>query len=177
MMAAKKPASHPAQAQAKDQAGPQSAAERRAAEASLRRLIEKFAPDHLRLISAARSSLRQRLPAAHEIVYEYRAWFVISFSPSERGYEGVLAIRADVDGVKLYFTRGKELADPFRLLRGNAQTRWLSVECAASLNRPEVTRLIEEAIALSCTPLARTGAGSVIIRSVSAQPLRRRRPD
>src|SRR5262249_10441582 len=70
MMAAKKPTSHRAQAKAKDQAGAQSAAARRTAEAELRTLIKKFAPDHLRLIRAARRSLRQRLPAAHEIVYE-----------------------------------------------------------------------------------------------------------
>lgn len=173
-MAAKKPASHPVQAKGEGPAGGQSAAARRAAEAELRTLTARFAPEHLRLVSATRRSLRKRLPAAHEVVYEYRDWFVISFSPSERGYEGVLAIRASADGVKLYFTRGKELPDPSRLLRGTAQTRWLSVERASTLNRPEVTRLIEEAIARNRTPFARTGAGSVIIRSVSDQRLRRR---
>lgn len=72
----------------------QSVAARRSAEAQLHMLIAKFAPAHLRLIGAMRRSLRKRLPTAHEVVYEYRDWFVISFSPSERGYEGVLAIRA-----------------------------------------------------------------------------------
>ena len=88
---------------------PQSAVERRSAEAELSTLIDKFAPAYLRLIGAMRRWLRKRLPAAHEIVYEYRAWFVISYSPNDHGYEGVLGIRADADGVKLYFTRGKEL--------------------------------------------------------------------
>src|SRR5690349_3828147 len=120
-MAAKKPASRPVQAKGEGPAGAQSAAARRAGEAELRTLIARFAPEHLRLISATRRSLRERLPAAHEIVYEYRDWFVISFSPSERGYEGVLAIRASADGVKLYFTRGKDLPDPTRVLRGTAQ--------------------------------------------------------
>ena len=73
----------------------QSAAARRSAEAQLRTLIAKFAPAHLRLIGAMRRSLRKRLPTAHEVVYEYRDWFVISYSPNERGYEGVLAIRAE----------------------------------------------------------------------------------
>ncbi len=132
-MAAKKSASRPVQAKDEAPAGIQSAAARRAAEEQLRALIARFAPDHLRLISATRRSLRKRLPAANEIVYEYRDWFVISFSPSERGYEGVLAIRASVDGVKLYFTRGKELPDPSKLLRGTAQTRWLSLERASTL--------------------------------------------
>ena len=74
----------------------QSAAARRSAEAQLRTLIAKFAPAHLRLIAAMRRSLRKRLPTAHEVVYEYRdLGFVISYSPNEHGYEGVLAIRAE----------------------------------------------------------------------------------
>src|SRR5215472_4925914 len=90
----------------------QSAVARRSAEAQLRTLIDKFTPAHLQLIGAMRRWLRKRLPTAHEVVYEYRDCFVISYSPNERGYEGVLAIRADADGVKLYFNRGKELPDP-----------------------------------------------------------------
>src|SRR5262249_22944958 len=82
-----------------DPGSTQSAVTRRSAEAQLRRLIAQFAPKHLRLIGAMRRLLRKRLPTAHALVYEYRNWFVISFSPNERGYEGVLAIRASADGV------------------------------------------------------------------------------
>src|SRR5215467_10977044 len=96
----------------------QSAAARRSAEAELRTLIDKFAPAHLRLVGTMRRSLRQRLPTAYEVVYEYRDCFVISCSPNEHGYEGVLAIRGSADGVRLYFNRGKELPDPEELLRG-----------------------------------------------------------
>src|SRR6202163_1710757 len=56
----------------------QSAAERRSAEAQVRAGIAKFAPAHLRLVSAMRRSLRKRLPTAHEVVYEYRHCFVLS---------------------------------------------------------------------------------------------------
>src|SRR6058998_2142467 len=122
----------------------QSAAERRSAEAELRTLIAKFAPAHLRLIGAMRRSLRKRLPTAHEVVYEYRDWFVISYSPNEHGYEGVLAIRASADGVKLYFNRGKELPDPAKLLQGSgSQVRSIEVEGASTLARPAVARLID----------------------------------
>src|SRR5947209_15551549 len=95
----------------------QSAVARRSAEAQLRTLIAKFAPAHLRLIGAMRRSLRKRLPTAHEVVYEYRDWFVISHTPNDHGYEGVLAIRASADAVKLYFTQGKDLPDPEQLLQ------------------------------------------------------------
>ena len=153
----------------------QSAVERRSAEAQLRTLIDKFAPAHLRLVGAARRWLRKRLPTAHEVVYEYRDWFVISYSPSEHGYEGVLAIRASADGVKFYFNRGKELPDPAKLLRGSAQTRWISMEGASTLARPEVACLIDEAVTRSPVPFASAGRGSVVMsRSTTAK--RRLRP-
>ena len=154
----------------------QSAAARRSAEAQLRTLIAKFAPAHLRLVAAVRRSLRKRLPTAHEVVYEYRDSFVISYSPNERGYEGVLAIRASANGVMLYFNRGKELPDPEKLLQGSGkQTRSIDVEGASTLARPAVARLIDEALARNRVPFERAGRGSVVIRSTSAKQ-RRRRP-
>ena len=155
----------------------QSAKARRSAEAELRRLIAKFASAHRRLIGAMRRWLRKRLPTAHEVVYEYRDFFVISYSPNERGYEGVLAIRAGADGVKLYFNRGKELPDPEKLLQGSGkQTRSINLDGASTVARPEVGRLIDEAIARNRVPFASVGRGSVVIRSASAKERRRRRP-
>jgi hypothetical protein len=151
----------------------QTAVARRSAEAELRGLIAKFAPAHLRLIGAVRRWLRKCLPTAHEVVYEYRDFFVISYSPNDRGYEGVLAIRACADGIRLYFNSGKGLPDPEKLLRGSGnQTRWIDVEGASTLARPAVARLIDEAIARNRVPFARAGRGSVVIRSTSAKQRR-----
>jgi hypothetical protein len=136
------------------------AAARRTAEAQVQALIAKHAPVHARLIGAARRWLRKRLPTAHELVYEYRTWFVISYSPSERGYEGVLAIRASADGVKLYLNQGKDLPDPTKLLSGTGkQARSLKLEAVSTLGRTEVTRLIDEAIARNRVPFAPKGPG------------------
>ena len=157
--------------------GTQSAAARRSAEAQVRTLIARFAPAQLRLIGIMRRSLRKRLPTAHEVVYEYHDFVVISYSPNERGYEGVLAIRASANGVMLYFNRGKELPDPAKLLQGSGnQTRSINVEGSSTLARPELARLIDEAIARNRVPFARAGRGSVVIRSASAKQRRRRRP-
>ena len=150
----------------------QSAAERRAAEAELRTLIAKFAPAHRRLVGAMRRWLRKRLPTAHEVVYEYRDNFVVSYSPSERGYEGVLALRASADGVKLYFNRGQGLPDPEKLLRGSGQARWIHVEAPSTLARPAVARLIDEALARNRVPFETTGRGPTVIRSTAAKKRR-----
>jgi hypothetical protein len=155
----------------------QSAMARRLAEAQVRTLVAEFAPAHRRLIGAIRRWLRARLPTAHELVYEYRDSFVISHSPNEHGYEGVLAIRASADGVRLYFNRGKALPDPAKLLEGSGkQTRSIRLEGASTLARPEVARLIDEAIARNRVPFARAGRGSLVIRSTSAKQRRPRRP-
>ena len=156
----------------------QSAAARRAAEAELRTLIAKVAPEHFKLVDVLRRSLQKRLPTAHEIVYEYEnlGAVVISFSPNEHGNQGVLSIRASAKEVKLYFNPGKGLPDPEKLLQGAANVRWIEVEDAATLKLPAVARLIDEAIARNRVPFAGTGRGPVVIRSAPARPPRRRRP-
>ena len=143
----------------------QSAVARRSAEAELRELIAKFAPAHQRLVGAVRRWLTKRLPTAHEVVYAYRDCFVVSCSPNGRGYDGVLAIRGSADGVRLYLNRGKGLPDPAKLLRGTGtQARWIHLEGASTLARPEVARLVDEAIARNRIPFARTDRGPVVIR-------------
>ena len=152
----------------------QSAAARRAAEAELRGLVAKFAPAQARLVGATRRWLRKRLPTAHEVVYEYKDCFVISHSPNEHGYEGVLAIRASADGVRLYFNQGKGLPHPEKLLQGSAtQVRWIPLAGASTLALPAVVRLIEAAIARNRVPFARTGRGPVIVRPTAAKQRRR----
>ncbi len=154
----------------------QSAVARRSAEAKLRSLITKFAPARQRLVGAMRRWLRKRLPTAHEVVYEYHDFFVISYSPNEHGYDGVFAIRAGTNGVRLYLNRGKGLPDPEKLLQGSGtQTRWILLEGASTLVRPAVGCLADEAIARNRVPFARTGRGPVVIRSVPAKK-RQRRP-
>jgi hypothetical protein len=118
--------------------------------------------------------LRKRLPTAHELVYEYNGFFVISYSPNEHGYEGVFAIRASANGVKLYFNRSKELPDPEKLLQGSGkQARSIDLDGASTVARPAVARLIDEAIACNRVPFAATGRGPVVIRSVSAKQRRK----
>jgi hypothetical protein len=148
----------------------QSAADRRSAEAELTKLIAKFAPTDQALVGTMRRSFRKHLPGAYEVVYEYSDSVVISLSPDERGYEGVLAIRVSEKGVDLYFNRGKALSDPEKLLQGSAKlVRFIHMEGASTLKRPAVARLIDEAIAQASVPFATTGRGPVIIRSTTAK--------
>ena len=147
------------------------------AEKQLKTFIDKFEPKNQALIRAVRKSLRKRLPAAHELAYDNYNFFVIGYGPSERPSDCILSIAAAANGVGLCFLRGASLPDPRKTLLGSGkQTRFLRIESAEVLARPEVEALIAAAVAQSKTSLPTTGKRKLIIRSVSAKQRPRRSP-
>jgi hypothetical protein len=138
--------------------------------------IAKFDPGHQALIRRVRRTLRKRLPTAHEIVYDNYNFFVIGYSPTERPSDSIFSIAAAANGVGFCFLHGAGLPDPARILTGSGkQTRFLRLETADVLDRPEVRALMAAAIARSRVPLRATGASKLVIRSVSAKQRPRRR--
>ena len=148
----------------------QSAEERQSAEATLWGQIDRLAPGQRPLVDSTRQWLTERLPGAHEVVYAYRDCVVISYSPNGHGYEGVLAIRASADGVKLYLNQGKGLPDPAKRLRGSgAQARWLHLEDPGTLAVPEGVALVDEAILRAKIPFDPAVRGPIVMRSDSSK--------
>lgn len=147
------------------------------AETQLDTFIQKFDAKDQRLIRSVRRAVRRRFPTANELAYDNYNFFVIGYSPTERPSDSIVSIAARANGVGLCFIRGADLPDPKKLLLGSGnQTRFIRLESAAVLARPEVEALIAEAIARSEAPLPTTGHGRLIIRSVSAKQRSRRRP-
>lgn len=160
----------------KAQQSAQTPAERRKAEAELRALVARQAPKHQRLVAGIRRSLRKLMPTAFEIVYEYRDSVVCSFSPSDRGYEGVLAVHASDEGVKLCFNRGTELSDPDKLLGGSGKlVRSMDVTSTTVLTRASVAKLIQESLTLNPVPFSKSGKGDLVIRETTAKKRTKRR--
>ncbi len=148
------------------------------AEARLRSFILRFEPRHQRLIRAARRTLRRRFPTAFELAYDNYNFFVIGYSPTQRPSESILTIAAAANGVGLCFVRGAGLPDPCRILLGSGrQTRFIRLQSAADLERPEVTALLAAAADRSRPPLRATGRRELVIRAVSAKRRPRRRPE
>ena len=147
------------------------------AEEQLETFIRKFDPTDQRLIRAVRRALRRRFPAANELVWDNYNFFVIGYSPTERPSDAIVSMAARANCVGLCFIRGASLPDPKKLLLGSGnQTRFLRVESAEILARPEVEALIAGAIARAHAPLPETGRGKLIIRSISAKQRPRRKP-
>jgi Domain of unknown function (DU1801) len=147
------------------------------AESQLAAFIEKFDPKDQRLIRAVRSAVRRRFPTANELVYDNYNFFVIGYSPTERPGDAIVSIAARANGVGLCFIHGAGLPDPKKmLLGGGKQTRFIRMDSASVLARPEVEALVAAAIARAKTPLPASGRGRLIIRSVSAKQRPRRKP-
>ena len=146
------------------------------AERQIAGYIAKFDPKKQKLIRSVRKLLRKRFPTANELVYDYRNNFVIGYSPIERGSDAIVAMTADANGVRLYFGRGASLPDPHKILLGDGrQTRFIRLESAKVLLRPEVKALMTAAVRKARIPLRRSGRGGLIIKSMSWKQRPRRR--
>jgi Domain of unknown function (DU1801) len=145
-----------------------------AAERQLRGFVAKFTPANQRLVRALRAAMRRRLPGANELVYDNYNFLVIAYSPSQRATDSYFSLGADRNGASLFFGyTGTKLDDPKRLLQGTgALNRFIRLDSAAALERPEVRALIESSIAVSKP----TGAarGGLVIRSISSRQRPRR---
>jgi hypothetical protein len=147
-----------------------------AAEKQLTSFINKFDPKHRTLIRSVRKEMRQRFPSANELAYDNYNFFVIGYGPTERPSDCIVSIAAAASGVGLCFLHGASLPDPNRILLGEGnQTRFIRLESANRLNRPEVKALLMAAVAQSRVPLPAIGGGKLIVRSVSKKQRPRRK--
>src|ERR1700693_4474700 len=145
-------------------------------ETQLQGFINKFEPKYSALIRALRKVLRKRIPTANELVWDNYNFFVLSYGATERPSDCIVTIAAAANGVGLSFYRGASLPDPKKILLGSGtQNRFIRLESADVLARPEIEALITAAIAQATTPLPATGGGRLFIRSVSVKQKPRRK--
>ena len=141
----------------------------------LNRFIGKFDPAMAQLIRECRAAMRKRFPTASELVYDNYNFFVIGYGPTERPSDCVTSIAANSKGVNLNFLYGSRLPDPHKILQGaGGQNRFVRLEGVATLSKPEVRDLLAVAVAQSEPPFFKSGAGKLIIRSVSEKQRPRR---
>ena len=146
-------------------------------EAELRSCIDRLDPKNQKLMRSVRAAVRKRFPTAHELAYDYSSQVVISYSPTDRAIEAIVAIAGRADGVRLYLMNGPQLPDPKGLLLGSGkQTRFVQLETASQLAQPDVKALIAAAVDQSTVPLPSEGKGTLIIKSSAAKRRPRRKP-
>lgn len=137
--------------------------------------IDRFDPAIRRVVRQARTRLRRRMPTAIELVYDNYNALAIGFASSERMSDAIVSLAVYARGVNLYFLYGVALPDPHHLLLGSGnQGRFVRLESAAMLDRPEIEALLAAAIAEGDTPLPKSGRGYTVIKSVSPRQRARR---
>ena len=147
----------------------------RTPEQQLAAFIAKFDSRNRALIRSVRRAVRRRLPTANELVWDNYNFFVIGYSATERPSDSVVSIAAAANGVGLSFYRGATLPDPQGILEGaGVQNRFIRLDSARTLERPEVEALIAAAVAQNRAPFARSGRGKLLTRSVSEKQKPRR---
>ena len=87
--------------------------------AQLKAMIDRFDPAIQKVVRAARTKLRKRMPAAVEVVYDNYNALAIGFASSERRGDWIVSLAVYARGVNLYFIYGVALPDPHGLLQGS----------------------------------------------------------
>src|SRR5262249_47808498 len=136
----------------------------------------KFTPKHQTLIREVRKALQRRFRTANELVWDNYNFFVIGYSPTELPSDSVVSLAAAANGVGLSFYRGASLPDPHKILLGSGkQNRFIRLESADILARPEVEELLAAAVKQNKVAFPTSGGQKLIIRSVSKKQRPRRR--
>ena len=150
------------------------------AETQLASFFAKYEPAMAKLGKALRAKLRDRLPGLFEVVYVHDSQnaLVISYSPTENGYEGLCSIALYPGSVKLFFGQGALLSksDPNQLLQGRGKTvRHVVLNAVADFDRAEIEALMAAALKLAKVRPDASAQGSVIIKAVAQKQRAARR--
>ena len=144
-------------------------------EQQLKAFVAKFEPAMGNLIRACRAAMRKRFPTANELVYDNYNFFVIGYCTTERPSDCVASLAANSKGIGLHFYYGAMLPDPHGVLQGSGnQNRFVRLESASTLSKPEVAALLDMAEAQADPPFPETGGGKLMIRTVSEKQRPRR---
>jgi hypothetical protein len=136
--------------------------------------VARFDPAIAKLLRAARSALRKRLPTAVERVYDNYNSLAIGFCSRERTSDCIVSLAASAKGVALSFYNGASLPDPDHILLGSGrQNCFMRLESAEALTQPAVEKLIRAAAARRKTPLP-AARGYTMIKLISAKQRPRR---
>jgi hypothetical protein len=137
--------------------------------AQLRGLVARLPLPQQRLLRTVRAAIRRRFPTANELVYDYGRFVVLSYSPTARGIDGVVALAGRPDGVVLYLNQGPALPDPHGLLCGSGKaTRHLPIVAGRQLSHPHVRALLTAAAQQAPVRLPATGKGRLLVVATAA---------
>ena len=146
------------------------------AEEELASFLEKFSPEICALAGEIVAAMRRRYPCADVLVYDNYNALAVGFGPSLKTSEAIFSIAVFPRWVSLFFLQARGLSDPAKRLKGTGNVaKHVVLESARELDDPEIRALMLDAEATAKTPFRESGAGVLVIKSISAKQ-RPRRP-
>ena len=146
------------------------------AQAQLDGFIAKYSPEVAKLARAAIARMRKLLPAAQVLVYDNYNALAVGFGPNERASGIVFSIACYPRWVSLFFAKGVGLADPHKRLKGSGSTvRHVVLTAVDVLDDPQISELMQQALARCGASLQAGPRAAIVIKSVSVRQ-RPRRP-
>ena len=138
--------------------------------------IGKYSPEIARFYSVSRRKMRSMVPRGYELVYDNYNALGIGYGPAQRASDVIVSIVAYPRWVTLFFLYGASLRDPGSLLEGSGnRVRSIRLGSPDDLDRPEIKKLISQALAPHTEALAQCPRITTIIKAVAAKQ-RPRRP-
>jgi len=145
-------------------------------DSQLASFVAKFTPEIGERGRLVIEELRRRLPGAIVLVYDNYNALAVGFGPSERASDAILSVALYPRWVSLFFLQGRHLNDPAGLLKGSGTVaRHVVLNDHNDLDLPEISALINQALATAKITIPPEQVGRIIIKSVS-QKQRPRRP-
>jgi hypothetical protein len=149
---------------------------RMTADQELASFIGKYSPEVAAVAKAALVKMRKRLPGAVELVWDNYNALAIAFGSSQRLADVIFSIALYPRWVSLFFKDGATLADPERLLKGRGKVmRHIVLDGAATLDRPAVRKLMDQAQESARSPIDPKGKHRIVIKAISAKQRPRKR--
>jgi hypothetical protein len=137
--------------------------------------VARYTPEMAAAIEACRHTLRARVGAGCELVYDNYNALVFAYAPIDKASQATLSIAAYPGWIRLFFLHGLSLADPESLLEGSgSQIRSVRLKSPADLDSPGVRALIERALALQAAAYAKAAAMTTVVKSVAGRQRPRR---
>jgi hypothetical protein len=145
--------------------------------AELESFIGKYNADMAAQIREVLASMRAKLPAANQLVYDNYNALAIGFASGERVTDVIFSIACYPRWISLFFFPGAGFDDPGKLLKGaGKKCRHIVLRGPETLDDPDVSALMRQALKSSGRALDKGPAGRLIIKSVSAKQRPRRPP-
>jgi len=138
--------------------------------AQLDGFIDEFTPAVAKDARAALAKMKKRLPTADVLVYDNYNALAIGFAPGERASAAIFSLAVFQQRVTLCFLQGAKLTDPAKRLKGSGTTvRHVRLTPLSVFDDAEILELMDAALANAKVPLASSGRGKLIVKSISAK--------